>query len=170
MFQIGEYIIYGANGVCKVKEIGNIKLGNHKSDKIFYTLEPVFCKGSTVYTPVDSDKVIMRELITNEEAEKLINEIPCIEFIWVADDKQREQIFKEAMRKYDCREWVKVIKTLYLRKQERIAEGKKVTTIDEKYLHAAEESLYSELSLVLEIPKEKVQEYIATRVKEAKKH
>ncbi len=169
MFQIGEYIIYGSNGVCKVKEIGNIKLGNHKSDKIFYTLEPVFCKGSTVYTPVDSDKVIMRELISNEEAEKLIDEIPNIEFIWEANDKQREQIFKDAMRKYDCREWIRVIKTLYLHKQERISEGKKVTAIDEKYLHLAEDSLYSELSLALVMPKEKVQDYIVGIVNSAKK-
>ncbi len=168
MFQIGEYIIYGANGVCRVKEIGNIKLGNHNSDKIFYTLEPVFCKGSTVYTPIDSDKVIMRELITNEDAEKLIDEIPDIEFIWAVDDKQREQIFKEAMRKYDCREWIKVIKTIRLRKEERIAEGKKVTAVDEKYLHVAEDSLYSELSLALEMPKEIVEDYISTRIKATK--
>lgn len=165
MFQIGEYIIYGANGVCKVKEIGNVKIGNHKSDKIFYTLEPVFSKGSTVYTPVDSEKVIMRRLITKEDAKKLIDDIDNIEFFWVSNDKQREQTFKEAIRKYDCREWIKVIKTLYLRKQERIAEGKKITTTDEKYLHAAEENLYCELSMALEMPKDEIQEYIAIKVK-----
>ena len=59
-----------------------------------------------------------------------------------------------------------MIKTLYIRKQSRLAAGKKVTSSDEKYLHLAEESLYGELSVVMGIPKDEMEEYIAGRVKE----
>ena len=44
--------------------------------------------------------------------------------------------------------------------------AKKVTSSDEKYLHLAEESLYGELSVVMGIPKDEMEEYIAGRVKE----
>ena len=60
------------------------------------------------------------------------------------------------MRSYDCVEWVRLIKYIYLRNQKRTAGGRKVTSTDEKYMHMAEEALYSELSMALSIPKEQV--------------
>ena len=68
------------------------------------------------------------------------------------------------MKSCECKDWVKIIKTLYLRKKERIAQGKKTTAMDEKYLRMAEENLYTELSLALGVPKEKMEEHIASRV------
>ena len=61
-----------------------------------------------------------------------------IETLWVPFEKGREELYKEALKKCDCKEWIKIIKTLYLRKQERLAEGKKAVSIDEKYLHIVE--------------------------------
>ena len=69
-------------------------------------------------------------------------------------------MYKEAIRTYDCRSLVQVIKTLYIRKQNRIQEGKKVLSSDEQYLRKAEELLYSEMSVALSIPREEVETYI----------
>ena len=73
-------------------------------------------------------------------------------------------MYKEAIRTYDCRSLVQIIKTLYLRRQDRIKEGKKVLSSDEQYLRKAEELLYSEMSLALSIPKEDVEQYITAAV------
>lgn len=54
-----------------------------------------------------------------------------------------------------------MIKTLYERKRERVQSGRKVPVIDERYFHQAEEQLYGELAVVLQIPKEEVSSYIA---------
>ena len=102
----------------------------------------------------------MRAVLTKEEADVLIENIPVIEELWVGNDKLREEKYKETMRSCDCRDWIKIIKTLYMRKKERIAQGKKTTAMDEKYLRMAEENLYSELSFVLGIPKEQMEGYI----------
>ena len=56
------------------------------------------------------------------------------------------------------------MKTLYLRKKERVAQGKKVTSLDEKYMKAAENELYSELSMTLGIPKDEMEDYIRERI------
>jgi CarD family transcriptional regulator len=69
------------------------------------------------------------------------------------------------MKKCDCRDYVRIIKTLYLRNQARIAEGKKVTVADKKYLNMAEEYLYGELAIPLEIDKNEVEWFITARIK-----
>ena len=106
----------------------------------------------------------MRKVITKEAAEDLIRRMPEIEQIWVDNDKQRETMYKETMRTCDYNKWVSMIKTLYFRKRERTAQGKKVTALDEKYLKAAENELYSELGLILGIPKAEVVAYIKEKI------
>lgn len=169
MFLEGEYIVYGTSGVCKVEAIGPMEISGVNKDKLYYTLAPLYSKGSKVFTPVDNDKVVMRPVLTKEEARELIEQIPTIELLWVADEKRREDIYKAALRTCDCREWIKIIKTLYLRKMSRIAEGKKVTVSDGKYLNMAEERLYEELALALNMDKDGVVEYITEHVEKSKK-
>lgn len=166
MFKTGEYIVYGTTGVCQVTDVGKMDLSGTVKDRLYYTLIPVGEKDGRIYTPVDNQKVRIRSVLTREEAEHLINEIREIETIWVADEKRREQIYKEVLCKCDCREWVKIIKTLYLRKQSRLAEGKKVTAVDERYLKIAEANLYGELAIALGMPKDEVEAYITRRVTE----
>lgn len=168
MFSVGEYIIYGTTGVCRVEAIGPVQMSGFGKDKLYYTLSPLYSKGSRVYISVDNDKVVMRPVLKKEEAEKLVEEIPSIELLWVADEKRREDIYKRALRSCDCREWIKIIKTLYLRKMSRIAEGKKVTVSDGKYLHTAEDRLYEELALALSMEKDEVVEYITKHVEKSR--
>ena len=86
----------------------------------------------------------------------------------VANDKQREERYKEALKTCDCRVWVSMIKALYLRKQDRIEHKKKVTDLDERYFRMAEDYLNSELSLALDISKEKRKEKKKERTEEGK--
>lgn len=166
MFEIGEYIVYGNTGVCKVAEMTKMSVPGSGSDKLYYALEPVYDKGCRLFTPVDNQKVAMRPVMTRQEADCLIDRMKDIDVLPVSDEKNREQAYKEAVRTCDSVEWVRIIKTLYVRRQSRLAAGKKVTSSDAKYLHLAEESLYGELSVVMGIPKEEVGEYLVSRVGE----
>ena len=106
----------------------------------------------------------MRRIMNKEEAQKLIEHIKEIDLMWVQEEKRREQTYKDAIRTYDSRSLVQIIKTLYQRKRIRIKEGKKVLSSDEQYLRKAEELLYSEMSLALSIPKDQVGAYILETV------
>lgn len=160
MFEIGDYIIYGSQNVCRVEAIGPMEMGGVKTDRLYYTLHPIYISGSTVYIPVDNKKVILRPILTKEEAMQLIEEIPSLEQIDVTDEKGREQIYKDALASCDCRELVRIIKTLYLRRQSRIEDGKKVTAVDERYFKHAEDALYGELAVAMEMAREEVEAYI----------
>ncbi len=154
--------MYGNTGVCKIEDIGPLSIGS--SDKEYYTLVPVYGRNSKLYTAVDSDKVVIRPIMTKQESDALINEMEEIDALRIGDEKRREEIYKETMRTCDCKEWVRIIKTLYSRKMDRLSRGKKVTSSDERYLQMAEENLFGELAFSLQMPKEKVGEFIGEKI------
>ncbi len=164
MYQVNDYIVYGNHGVCKILEIGTPDIVGIDKSKLYYTLQPVYSKGRTIYTLIDNEKTIMRKILTKEEALNLIDDIPSIDLIKVANDKLQEAEYKTLIRKCDCRAWLKVIKTLYAKNQKKISEGKKIGSTDLKFLHEAEEYLYGELSIPLNIPRENMEDYITNRL------
>ena len=74
MYEIGQLIVYGNEGVCRVEEIGTPKISGVDKHRDYYTLAPIYREGK-VFTPVDS-KVFMRPVISREEALALIDRIP----------------------------------------------------------------------------------------------
>ena len=168
MFEPGDYVVYGMKGVCQVEEITELDMKGTAEGRLYYVLRPCFQKGSTIFTPVDNEKTAMRAVMSRDEARKLVDEISEIEALLEKNDKERERQYKEAIRSGDPRQWVRIIKTSYLRGQERIAQGKKAAMIDERYFHAAEEQLYEELSIALNLPKEDMRAYIGRHVAERK--
>lgn len=164
MFEIGQYIVYGSNGVCKVTDIGHVEMAGISKDRLYYTLEPCYSKGSRIMTPTDNTKTIMRNLITKEEADQLIDSVGEVDVLWIADERKRDEAYKRVIAKCDCLELVRVIKTIYLRKQKRLAAGKKVTISDERFFKLAEDNLYSELAIVLGMSKEEAREYMINRI------
>ena len=52
MFSIGEYVVYGVEGVCRVEEAGKLKVAGLDKNRAYYRLRPYYHDG-TIYTPVD---------------------------------------------------------------------------------------------------------------------
>ena len=160
MFKIGDLIVYGNAGVCRVTEIGKSPLKGAPEDQEYYTLMPCYAEKSVIFTPCNNPKVVMRPIVTKEEANALISNIPMIAALEILEEKKREDCYKEIIRSCDPNKFISIIKTIYIRKQQRISEGKKATASDEKYFQLAEDKLYGELAIALEIEKSKVKEYI----------
>lgn len=164
MFEIGDYIVCGNNGICTVESIGTIDVPDVNPERLYYILQPVYAKGSVVYIPVDNEKIVMRKILTKEQAQALIDKIPEIETIPELNDKLREEKFKECLRHHDCTDWIRIIKTLYLRRQAREERGQKVTAMDARYLKVAEENLYCEFAMALGIDRDEVLDFIEHRI------
>lgn len=86
MFEVGEYIVYGCKGVCQVEEITHIDIPGSNKDRLYYVLAPLEDRNGKIYAPTDNAKVAMRKVITRQEAEQLIEEMPQIEELWVANE------------------------------------------------------------------------------------
>ena len=148
MYQVNDSVMYGTHGVCEVTAVGRLSMSVADRKKKYYTLRPVYQKDSLVYVPVDNVKLPMRLVLTGKEAEELVEEIPQLETIWIGN------------------ELVRIIKTIYLHKKERLDEGKKVAAVDERYFHQAEELLYEELAYALNMEVDQIGDYIASKIHE----
>lgn len=164
MFRIGDQVAHYKEGVCEVTNIGRLDMRCSDRKKEYYTLRPLYDEGGTLYVPVGSEEKQLRKVMSNDEASKLIEEMPDIEILCVGDEKRREGIYRDALFQNQYRLWVSLIKTSYFRKRERISEGKKVINVDDRYLNCAERFLYGELAVALGISKEKVREYITDKI------
>lgn len=164
MFQVGDVIVNSNNGVCRIEAVGKLNFSGMDKTRDYYTLRPLFDAGSTIFIPVDSDKVFMRAAMTKEDALNLIEQIKDIEPIWIQDEKSRESKYKEVLRSCDCNQLIQIIKTIFHRKKKRMDDGKKVTAVDERYFNLAENKLYGEIALALNMTKDEVKNYIKERM------
>ena len=164
MFETGEYVVYGRTGICQVTGVTTMRVDGSSGEKLYYVLRPGGETDGKIFTPVEGGKQVLRGIITREEAERLIDEIPSIETLSIENEKFREDSYKKCIRTCECRDLLRIIKTIYVRKQARLSHGKKTTATDERYLKLAEDHLYSEFSMLLDIPKEHMAGYIEQRV------
>lgn len=162
MFEVGEYVVYGNKGVCQIKGVGPLDMPGVSKDRIYYTMNQVYMRGSTIFTPVDSDK--LRKVLSKSEATDLIDYIRDVNPVLVNNDKERERLYNETLRNADCRELCKMIIALHRRREQRIADGKKATSTDERYSHAAEDILFGELGIALGINRNEVKQYIIDNI------
>lgn len=166
MFQVDDYVVYGSHGVCKVTDIGPIEISMADKDKVYYTLQPIYKKDSVIYAPIENGRIVMRYVISKEEAEQLLQDIPSIESMWITNDRDREGQYKAALKTCDCRELVKIIKTITQRKEARIQCGKKVTAVDERYFKQVADQLDGELAFALGREKDTMGSYITLKLTE----
>ncbi len=148
MLNVGDYVSKIGDGVCRISQISDMAFGG-KTKRSYYEMEPVAKPGSKIFVPSDAADNRVRPVMTRAEALLLIDKIPSLPPILVENEKQREQLYQQAMQSNDPAQWVKIIKTIYYRREERTAAGKKITNVDQRYFKLAEECLYAELSLVL---------------------
>ena len=168
MYNIGDLVVYGSSGVCKVVEIGRPSMTAQYTDKLYYTLAPMY-GSETIYTPVDTS-VFIRPVISREEAQDLISRMPSIRGdVYV--DKNLTVLtthYKESLQEYDCEDLVRLIKSVNMKNATAIRNGKKPGQIDQRYMKRAENLLYGELAVALGIEKNDVLGYISDCVDNAK--
>lgn len=167
MFEIGEYIVYGINGICRVADIGPSPYD--KTDaRTFYLLIPVNNPmSSSIYTPVNNERVPMRRLMTREQIEELIAAMPAIDTLTVPVEKQRREIYRTTIGALDPKGYVKVIKTVNRRRAELSAARKHFPMTDLEYGRLAKHLLCSECAHVMGVSEEDADAYILSSLGEA---
>jgi CarD family transcriptional regulator len=166
MFKKGEYVVTANNGICIIEDIMHLDNSMSSKDKLYYLLVPVEEKSAKVYIPTEGINNRFRKIMNEKEAWKVIDEIPSIEEMWIDNDKQREQRYKEAIHSCEPEKLVSIIKNMYNRKLKRTAQGKKNTAVDERYYKLAENNLYTELAFAMEKDKNDMQSLITERMQE----
>lgn len=146
-----KYIVYRKE-VCKIIS----------EENGLYHLEPV--SDNTIKYQVPIPSPLLKDVITKEEIDKLLLEIPEINTINL-EEKQIEQTYKELMKSGTHEDLVKIIKTTYLRNQMRILNNKKISEKDDEYFKRAEKYLYEEIGVALNMDFLETKNYIISKLK-----
>lgn len=161
MYNVGDIIVYGEHGICRVAAVGPLDLGG-PGGRLYYTLHPYYQPELVIYAPIDNERVVIRPPVTREQAEQIVSELPGVPELEIPDEKGREALFSQVQHGCDCRALAGMLKTLYRRRAQRQQKGRRATSVDERYFHAAEDQLYGELAFALGMNRDEAPEYIRT--------
>lgn len=160
MLQTGELVIYGAQGVCRVEGLEKMKVGTSRRE--YYVLKPLMRGSATVYVPADNDelRLKMRRLLSREELDALIAEVTSEPPVWQEDNNLRKAEFQRVIAEGERGGLMRMIRAIYLHRQELKTRNKRLRSTDEQFLRDAERLLNDEFATVLGIAPQEVPQYI----------
>lgn len=164
MFQIGERVRYGTEGVCTVTEIREMKVSHQRAK--YYVLQPVNREGATVFVPLDNETLVkkMRTLLTAQQIGQMLARVASEESIWIDDPVGRKTEFQRILFGGDRYELLRMIRSLYEKRRELSSRGRRLRSGDEQLLRDAERAINDEFAAVLDIRQREVPEYIRSKI------
>jgi len=160
MFEKGEFVYHESGGICQVTDVLKAPLSGMPADRLYYVLNPIHDRSSTIYLPVDCDSIFVRRLLGAEEAKQLIDEIPDIPKIGETNSKLLRAAYLDAMRSHAPKNWVRVIKTVYQRSVQNTRPSQRLSETERSFSENAKRNLYAELALALGMQETDVETYL----------
>ncbi|MBQ4220491.1 MAG: CarD family transcriptional regulator [Butyrivibrio sp.] len=160
MLNVGDCVIYGSHGLCKVRDIlvpAFLEKGNEKQ---YYMMISAVDAGSVIYVPVEGAEDKVRDVMSADDAEELICEIEDVDELDLPDGKKAEPEITGIIKRNIADEMMSLVKSLHKIKAMREAEGKKFAALNEKYLNMAEKLLYTEMAFSLKTEKETIKDRV----------
>lgn len=164
MFEIGEKIVDKNGKVCEIVNIE--ELDNGIGVRTYYVLAPCFTSNSSlrIHTPIDQEGKL-RKIMTRDEVDSLLKELPAIETIWFPNPKIRKTKFREIYTSGQPLEIFRLIKSLSAKKDEFRKENKTLSFSDESFLAEIKTNIYHEIALALNIEFNQVEKFISEQLK-----
>ena len=114
--------------------------------------------------PVDSTKIVLKKLLSEEEIIDLLNKIDFSRSVWVDNDVIRKETFFKILKSGDRKEVILMLKELHEQRIEKERNGKRLHVNDEKILCEAEKIIHEELAFSMNISIEDVGDYIVKHI------
>ena len=160
MYQIGDDVIYGIHGVCRV--VG-MEVRNVDRKKVEYlVLEPLEQTGAKFYIPSHNPAAMakLRPVMTKAELDSLLRVESLRENAWIEDENQRKLYYRELITGGDREALLRMVGTLHRHKEAQAAAGRKFHLCDENFLRDAQKLLNNDFSFVLGIEQSQVGQYV----------
>ena len=151
MFQTGQYVSYGDDGVCRIDGIGPLAISSrYAAPKNYYTLTPLSYKGAR-YAPVDEDAPI-RPLIGAEEARALLLRLPHLtgSACYARDKRQLTEHYRRQLKEGTCEAFARTAKGIYEKYHTPGRAPHLPNQVGMRYFKRAAQLLIQELSVALD--------------------
>ena len=164
MYKVGDTVMYGSFGICKVTAIERRDLTGEELE--YYILRHIYSDKNVFYVPTSNEAAVsrMHRICSKAEADELISGMDSEGLIWIDNDIRRKEEYRRVIEDADKHEIIRLIKTLWLRRRELAESGKKLRSADENYLNLAENMLFEEFAFALGIDRSEVAGYIEEHI------
>ena len=138
MYKVNEIVSYSSQGVCEITEICQREAAGRVMD--YYVMKPLFDSRSTVFVPVENEKLVarIRQTMTAEEASALIDNINSGDILWDDNDARRRELYQGILTEGLPYQLTCMYRTLILRKRTLEQCSRKLRSSDETCLRQAE--------------------------------
>ena len=162
MFEIGQWVMYGIHGVCRIAGTEKQLVNRKRSE--FLVLEPLSKAESKFYLPLGNPAALakLKPVLSEEELRALLSSPEVREDNWIDEESRRKMYYKELITRGDRKEILQTIYALYRYKAAQMEAGKKFHLCDDNFLRDAEKLMSSEIALVLEMTMEQARDYLRT--------
>lgn len=166
MYQVGDKVVYGIHGVCRVVDEEERMVDRKRLT--YLALEPIGQDGSKYLVPTQNAAAMskLRRILSREELETMLQSDEIRADGWIKDENLRKQTYRELINSGDRTKLMCMVHTLYRHKAAQAAAGRKCHLCDENFLRDAEKLLTSEISIVLDMDSNQVRSYIREKLKE----
>lgn len=164
MFNIGDKIIYSAQGICQIDDICEKNFSG--AIKKYYVLHPLDNCKLNISIPVDTDKVTMLELMEKDEAEEILETFRQPQKNCLEPGNHRYQAYSQVVRDGNRKEISQIANNLMREKYDIEKSGKKYRQMDLKLLTSIQNILFTEIAMSLNTTYEKVNEEVTFLLKE----
>ena len=167
MYQVGDYLVYGMEGVCRVADVGHPKLSGVSRTQLYYTLVPVG-KTDSIYIPVDT-RVYMRRPMDRATVQSLLEALPALPVCTdlPADARMLAPYYQEILTSHDAQRLARLYKTIWRKQQALAGSRRSLSVTDMRYWKQAETLLLGEVAFVLGVPYAEAVRDVRQRLDEA---
>jgi len=160
VYRVGDLIVYGEDGVCRVEEIGPVNAAWAEKGVQYYTLSPIYHSGH-IFLPVETGP-FTRPIMTREQALELILRIPDIpeQICEQTSPRLLQEQYKASLKSHDSEQWLRLIRSVRAKQADCARRGRHLGQVDERSMKRAEELLHGELAAALDIPVDEVANFI----------
>lgn len=144
MFAVNEKVVYSVVGVCEIEQIGKPPIKG--IDKDYYFLQPVYDSKGIIYSPVDSDKVMIRSIMDLDTCNALIERAKNCKQDEELNEKVHPMKYDEMVKSQNPEKLMHLVRALFNIKNERAKELRRMKSADNRMLATARKLLYGEIA------------------------
>lgn len=156
--QTGDYVVHRTGKVCRIDRTEEMNLTG--TVRTYLVLSPVRDQSETIYVPADNADSVLRPVISEADARKLIREIDDIEPLQIHNERQREQEYKTAFYSQNYVNLVRIAKDLRRRRDSRMKQGKTLPARDAQMMSMVTKTFEEGMAVALGVDMEEVRDMI----------
>ena len=165
-FEVGQYVVYGTNGICIVDSIERMSFTAGAPEEMYYVLRQHKHSETCFFVPLKNESLLskMREPMRREDIEDILMGLSDDDVQWVTDRRARGDYFKSILSEGVSGRLLNMIRCIYEKKRQLARQGKKLSVTDTTTLRSAEKLVEEEFAWALDMTPQEVPAFIRKRL------